>query len=449
MLVQTAQPASYYTGRLEDPKAVYVAGPGGSDDAATLQRAINQVQETTGQGIVFLPSGRYTITNTVYIWPAIRVIGYGPTRPIIALPANTAGFQDSSHERVMIFFAGARPRGGQGRPSNSGDDQRPVPDATPGTFYSALSNIDVEVEDGNSGAVAVRARYAQHCFLAHMDFRLGSALAAIHEGGNVVEDVHFFGGRHAIWTSKPSPGWQFTVIDSSFESQREAAILEREAGLTLIRPHFTHVPSAVVIEEGWADELWIKDASFEDVAGPAIVTGVENNPRNEINLEGATCLRVPVFAALRESGRQFISPANAYTVKIFSHGLHYSDVGATPHVENVFEAAPATTTPPTIVSDLRPLPAQNTWANMRELGAKGDGNTDDTEVLQKAITSHKTLYLPSGFYVVRNTLMLKSDTTLVGLHPGATQLILPDDAPGYQGVGGPRRFWRRLWVEAT
>ena len=31
-----------------------------------------------------------------------------------------------------------------------------------------------------------------------MDFRLGSALAGIHEGGNVVEDVHFFGGTHAI-----------------------------------------------------------------------------------------------------------------------------------------------------------------------------------------------------------------------------------------------------------
>ena len=66
----------------------------------------------------------------------------------------------------------------------------------------------------------------------------------------MVEDVHFFGGRYAIWTSKPSPGWQLTVIDSSFEGQREAAILEREAGLTLIRPHFLRVPTAVALEPG-------------------------------------------------------------------------------------------------------------------------------------------------------------------------------------------------------
>ena len=52
-----------------------------------------------------------------------------------------------------------------------------------------MSNIDLEIKDGNPGAVGVRAHYAQHCFLAHMDFHIGSGLAGIHEGGNVAEDV--------------------------------------------------------------------------------------------------------------------------------------------------------------------------------------------------------------------------------------------------------------------
>ena len=101
-----------------------------------------------------------------------------------------------------------------------------------------MSNIDLEIKDGNAGAVGVRAHYAQHCFLAHMDLRIGSGLAGIHEGGNVAEDVHFQGGRYGIWTRTPSPGWQFTVVDATFEGQREAAIQERAAGLTLIRPQF-------------------------------------------------------------------------------------------------------------------------------------------------------------------------------------------------------------------
>lgn len=421
-----AQSSSFYTQRLEDPRAVYVA-PSGGDDTAALQQAINRVQETTRQGIILLAAGQYHVSDTIYVWPGIRLIGYGATRPVMVLPANTAGFGDASQEKLMFFFAGRRPRNGG-----------PVPDANPGTFYSALANIDIEIEKGNAGAVAVRAHYAQHCFLAHMDFRLGSALAGIHEGGNVVEDVHFFGGTHAVWTSKPSPGWQFTLIDCSFEGQRKAAILEHEAGLTLIRPHFRHVPAAVEIEPGWVDELWVKDARLQDISGPAFVFGREQSLCNEINMEGVACRNVPVFAALRDSGKSFAAPADIYAVKTFSNGLHYSNIGTVPEIETHFDAAPLAAMPPAVASDLAPLPAGDTWVNLRDLGAKGDGKTDDTAILQKAITEHRAIYLPSGFYVVRDTLMLQPDTVLIGLHPGATQIILPDGTPAYEGIGAPK-----------
>ncbi len=430
--------ASYYSQRLEDPKAIYVADPAGGDATAVLQQAIDKVQETTGQGIVFLAPGRYRITDTLYLWPGIRVIGYGATRPVIVLPANTTGFQDAAQEKVMLFFAGGRPGFGRSRQRAAEAAKSPVPDASPGTFYSALSNVDIEIGDGNSGAVAVRARYAQHCFIAHVDFQLGPALAAIHEAGNVVEDARFFGGRYAIWTSKPSPGWQFTVIDSSFEGQREAAILEHEAGLTLIRPRFRRVPTAVAIEPGWADELWIKDARLEEISGPAFVFGVEKNPRNEINMEGVSCRAVPIFAALRDSGKRFVAPADNYVVRTFSHGLHYSDIGAEPQIKDLFDAAAVAAIPAPIASDLPDLPARDSWVNLRDLGAKGDGVTDDTEVIQKAIANHRAIYLPLGFYIVRDTLTLRPDTVLIALHPGATQIILPDGTPAYQGVGGPK-----------
>jgi hypothetical protein len=437
-LALTAGGASDYTQRLEDPKAVYVTNPGSGDAAALLQAAINRVQESTRQGIVFLAEGRYRCTNTVYVWPGIRLIGYGATRPVIVLPARTPGFENASHEKVMVFFAGRRPGFGRGGERNPEAANVPVPDATPGTFYSALANVDVEIEEGNPGAVAVRARYAQHCFLAHMDFRLGSALAAIHEGGNVVEDIRCYGGRYGIWTSTPSPGWQFTVIDSVFDGQREAAIFEREAGLTLIRPQFRRVPTAVAIEAGHADELWVKDARLEEVSGPAFLFGLENNPRNEINVEGAACRAVPVFAEIRESGKRFVAPTEAYAVKSFSHGLSSSDIGAVPRIQTVFNASAVSVLPPPAPSDLPSLPACETWVNLRDLGAKGDGVTDDTEALQKAIAHHQAIYLPSGFYVVKDTLTLRPDTVLIGLHPGATQIILPDGTAGYQGVGGPK-----------
>ncbi len=419
--------SSYYTEKLNDPKAVYLS-PSGGDDTAALQAALDKVQETTRQGIVLLAPGQYHLTNTIYIWPGIRLIGYGAKRPVISLPTNTPGFGDASHEKVLIFFAGRRPR-------NDGDS---VPDASPGTFYSALANVDVEIESGNSGAVAVRSRYAQHCFLAHLDFHLGSALAGIHEGGTVVEDVHFFGGTHAVWTSKPSPGWQFTFIDCSFEGQRESAIFEHEAGLTLIRPQFRNVPTAVEIETNWVDELWVKDARLENISGAAFTFGMEKSPRNEINLEGITCSNVPVFAVMRDSGKNFAAPSEIYSVKTFSHGVDFAGIGAEPKIETHFNVAPLAKMPPPVASDLASLPPGDTWVNVRDLGAKGDGQTDDTATLQNAIANHPAIYFPSGFYLVHDTLELRSDTVLIGLHPGATQIILPDHAPAFAGTGDPK-----------
>lgn len=327
----------------------------------------------------------------------------------------------------MVLFAGGRPDGGEA-----------PPDANPGTFYSAISNIDFDIGGGNPGAVAIRARYAQHCFLAHIDFRIGSGLAGIHDGGNVVQDVHFYGGQYGIWTRKPSPGWQLTVIDATFEGQREAAIREHEAGLTLIRPQFRNVPTAVSIDAQYSDELWIKDGRMENVTGPAVIISNENNARTEINMENVVCRKVPIFAAYRESGKRIAGPAEMYKVRTFSHGLHYADLGATPAIQDVYDTAALSALPAPVNSDIFDLPPMDTWVNIRSLGAKGDGATDDTQAFQRAISQHRAIYLPSGQYRVTDTITLKPDTVFIGLHPSVTRILLADSTPAFQGVGSPR-----------
>jgi hypothetical protein len=72
---------SVYRQRPEDVRAVDARpgvaglhGDGVSDDADALQAAINRVQETTGEGIVFLGEGRYRLSHTIYLWSGIRLI---------------------------------------------------------------------------------------------------------------------------------------------------------------------------------------------------------------------------------------------------------------------------------------------------------------------------------------------------------------------------------------
>ena len=447
--------ASYYTVRPDDPKAVYltrdafpVKGDGIADDSDAIQQAIDKVQAGANQGIVFVPEGRYRITRTIYVWPAIRLIGYGAARPVFLLGRSPPGYQDPSQENYMVFFAGGRPGAGRGGPGAAAASQQPrrsgrdglnlaMPrDAGAGTFYSAMSNIDLEIEDGNPGAIGVRARYAQHSYLSHMDFRIGSGLAAIHDGGNEAEDLRFYGGQYGIITRKPSPGWQFTLVDATFEGQAVAAIKEHEAGLTLIHPVFRNVPTAISIDPGYAEELWVKDGRMENITGPAVIVSRENSQRTELNMENVVCDRVPQFASFRESGKKIAGPGGIYEVKTFSHGLHFADLGAAGEIRTIFETVPLRSLPAD-KADLPALPPRDTWVNIRSLGVKGDGETDDTEAIRAAVAGHRSLYFPAGKYRVTSTIVLKPDSVLVGLHPSATALVLADGTAAFQGAGGP------------
>jgi sugar lactone lactonase YvrE len=102
-----------------------------------------------------------------------------------------------------------------------------------------------------------------------------------------------------------------------------------------------------------------------------------------------------------------------------------------------YEATPLNTLPVPLPPAIPALPPTADWVNVHTLGVAGDGTTDDTAAIQKAIDAHRVLYFPSGHYIVRDTLTLKPDTVLIGLHPTQTQFDLPDGTPGYQGVGAP------------
>jgi len=439
----TAFAASVISARPNDPKAIYVDGPGRSDSTAALQAAIDKASGTGREGIVFVAAGRYNITRTLFLWPGVRLIGYGSIRPVFVLPPNTPGFQNGMG--VMLMFTGLTPhehaRTGDRiafPPTGSVPPNENIADANPNTFYSAVSNIDFEVGAGNPAAVAVRFHVAQHSLLAHMDFHLGSGLAGIYQVGNEAEDLHFHGGRYGILTEKTSPAWQFTLIDSSFEGQREAAIREHEAGLTLIRDTFQNVPKAIDIDEGYPDQLWVKDSRFESISGPVVTISLENSPLTEIGFQNAVLSKAPMFAKFRESGKAIEGKGPIYDVKNFTYGLIVPAVGQMGSIGMQYDAASLNALPPAQPPAIRPLPPSSEWVDVHRLGVKGDGVSDDTAAMQQAINTHRILYLPSGHYVVRDTLTLKPESILIGLHPTFTQIDLLDDTPGYGGIGAPK-----------
>jgi hypothetical protein len=441
VLASASTSTSVFATMPDDPAAIVVKAKadGRADDTAALQAAIDAASAKPGGGLVFLPSGRYRISKTLFLWPGVRLFGVGATRPEIVLGDATPGFQKGLAN--MVIFAGAKPdpaRAVAFPPPGSVPFNKDVPDANSGTFYTAISNVDFTIGKGNPAATAIRFHAAQHAFVSHATFDIGSGLAGLYQIGNEAEDLHFKGGRYGILTEKPSPAWGFVLLDSTFEGQREAAIREHEAGLTLVNVTMRDTPVGIEIDRGYGDWLWGKDVRFENVSKAGVVISNERSVYTQVGFENAVATNTPVFARFRDSGKTVDGKGKTYQVSAFNHGLTVPALGQMGEFRTNVQAAALTSPPKPRAPAIRLLPPTADWTNVRTLGAKGDNTTDDTAAIQKAIDAHRVVYFPTGFYKVTDTLKLRPDTVLIGLHPSLTQIVLPDRTPAYQGIGGPK-----------
>jgi sugar lactone lactonase YvrE len=429
---------SIYILRPDDPAAIYftpdrfnIRADGNMDISDALQQAIREVKTRFNYGILFIPEGKYLITHTIYIPTAVRLIGYGKQRPQIILGPNSPGFKtadpaDKGQANYMFWFT-----------SSLSDPGQPIHDAGASTFYSALSNIDLRIEEGNPSAIALRTHFAQHSFISHVDIYTGNGKAGLFDGGNEIEDVRFFGGDYGIYTTKPSPGWPFMLVDTWFEGQRRAAIRTREAGLTIVRMNALNTPAVIDVDSNYSEKLIMEDCRFDGITGAAIRISNEKNAGNQVNLRNIVCRHTPILIAYRLSGRQIPAIADIYSVRSLVDGVQMNSWQDDPTYATTQNILSLSSFPASVPSDIPALPAMDTWVNLKTIGAKGDDQTDDTKILQDAIDRYSVIYIPQGWYRISSTLRLRPATVLIGLNPIATQLRLADNAPAFGGFGGP------------
>ena len=275
-----------------------------TDDSTTIQQAIDQA--ATRGNVLLIPEARYALARTIGVPPSTRLIGFGNHRPVFVLPPHTPGYETDA-PKYMVWFSGGRGRNRNptsqpatmARPAPGGAVGAAFSDASPGTFYSGLSNIDFEIQPGNPAAAAIRCHFAQHGIIAHCDFELGDAFAGLDAVGNEAEDLHFHGGQYGIVSTGTSPSWQYTLLDSSFDHQTIAAVKTHNTGLTLIRDSFNDLPTAIAIDDGQIERLWMKNCLLDHLTGPAVQIATEGNVRNELNMEDVFCGDVPVMVHVR------------------------------------------------------------------------------------------------------------------------------------------------------
>jgi sugar lactone lactonase YvrE len=434
-----AQETSVYQERPNDSEAFYftpenynIKADGKMDVSDALQEAINQVKTEKNFGILFIPEGKYKVSRTIYVPGAIRLIGYGKNRPEIILGENTPGYQeevktDKGRSNYMIWFTGGI--------VSEGREPR---DAGAGTFYSAVSNINFTIEDGNPQAIALRTHYAQHGFVSHVIINAGKGKAGLFDVGNEMENVKFYGGDYGIITNRTSPGWPMMMVDTYFEGQRKAAIQTNEAGLAIVSMHVKNTPVAIEMVKESVDRIFMENCLLEDVGQAGVIFTDEENSMSQLNMLNVDCKNVPVLVTFPKSGKNITGNGKMYKVKDFTHGLIMENIASDSEYNTIVEIEPLNEVPKQLEKDIPSLPAMETWINIKDLGAKGDGETDDTQVFQKAISSFQNIYVPQGWYRLTETLKLKKGTKLIGFHPFATQLLIVESEPAFSGFGSPQ-----------
>ena len=422
---------SVYELRPADKEAFYFTpenygfkADGKRDVSDALQQALNEVKKEKNFGILFLPEGNYRLTKTVMIPTGIRLIGYGKKRPVLYIAPNTPAFQQE--QTPMIWFTGGGPV----------TDPAQAQDAGAGTFYSCVSNINFRIDNGNPMAVAIRCHAAQHSFINHVDIQAGKGLAGIWDVGNELEDVNITGGEYGITSQRTSPGWPMMMVDTYFEGQRKAAILAREVGFAIVNMQVKNAPVAIEMEDKVVDRLYIEESAFENVQTGVLVS-VDDNTFGQLNIKGVDCRNVPVLVKHRNSGKSITAPGKLYRAEEVISGYQFKSLDATGKFDETHQLVPLTIWPEHPQATLPQLASMEEWVSVADFGAKGDGETDDTDAFRTALATHKTVYVPQGWYRLTSTLEMPKGARLIGLHPFGTQLKLEESEPAFSGFGAP------------
>ena len=131
---------------------------------------------------------------------------------------------------------------------------------------------------------------------------------------------------------------------------------------------------------------------------------------------------------------------------LFSHEIAKISLNSPLAISTPIELNPLATLP--VQAQSVPLPSESGFLNVKDWGAKGDGQTDDTAALQailgqkqtKVSQSARSIYMPNGTYVVSNTIIWGDKRRLLwGQSRDGVIIRLKNDCPNFQDSNQPKK----------
>jgi hypothetical protein len=397
-------------------------GDGVSDDTQAFLDALNQGRDSRPPFLsavaVYVPPGTYLIKKTLILWRQTLLFGEWTNPPTLVLAPNSPDFQEPSHPRPFLVTAGGynvraystdwKTRTGQCNGS------------TNNTFFIFLEDLKVKIGANNPGCDhAILWACAQQTGIRNVAIDGGAAdyalEAGLEGGGGVWEGLTVGNSVHGVLISACS---EMMVRNCRFNTPLTIG------GYYLccwdfLGCTFNHPKGVTLANQGFVSIL---DSQF-----------LNNTP---LNIGGACHLEQIQFAnrsAAPASVQANVSSTGLLTQwtsgQVIIDGASVSGSGVSAADTSVFQGTGGAFAYP------RPTAA---CINIKALGAKGDGSSDDTTVIQLALRKYSEIFFPLGTYLVSAPLTVRAGRKLFGQSVGSIIQLAGGSAGFEPGSQTPR-----------
>ena len=463
-------------GYVDVTQGPFRADPTGKQDSTqAVQAAVLFARDH--QMACFFPAGSYLISDTLSCTQQLyrrangRVFGgnrfpnmlvgsrAGAQRPRLMLAPRAAGFGDPAKPKIFVHFWSR----GYKNPTTAdrvSDGLPPEVEQPNIGMNQMLVNLDLVIGEGNPGAIALRHQAAEGSAIEDCTIDATHGLTGIQGGigsGGSSAGVTVIGGRVGLDFTGYLSGTQPTPVITGFTliGQTEAAIRSTSrqtlvaVGLKIVADRcagpLIQVGKGLPANHG---TLTMVDSEIE-FSGPAlaqaervVVASDRGVYLDNVYVRGATKVLIDPEQKSELPGnpqgwlhvRQFAATSSPRENQ--GHAYRYPVYVGGRRMERWCDVAPDQAPP-------GGLQARHLWtpkfpsfessgaANVKETPyrALGDGRTDDTAALQRAIDEHEIVFLPKGCYLLTRPLELKPQTKLIGV--GQTMSLL---VPAKQGA---------------
>ncbi|KAF6824052.1 LysM domain-containing protein [Colletotrichum plurivorum] len=384
-------------------------GDGVTDDTKAIKLAMTDDKRcgercngsTTKNAIVYFPPGTYLISTTIPLPYGTQVIGDAINRPTLKAAAEFVGLGVLSTDEYT----------GEGGTGIDGND--PQYYVNTAKFYRQIRNVIIDVSGTGSDSETACLHYqvAQATSLQNVELVAAPGskqigMYAENGSGGQISDVTFRGGATGIYGGYLGLGLDLEV--HHYEERRRGFKLVSDDG------------------SGNIGSVSIMDSSFSNVGTAAVLIGPPSSKPGSSST-GVVFEKVEmsgVAAAVKDtSGNVLLGSAG--TIDHWVLGPVYGGSVTARSFSNGGKVGDYRRSSVLVDSDGKYFEKERPqyedrgvgdFVHLKDLGAAGDGSTDDTAAFQAALYSSqgKILFVDAGSYIFTSTVTVPIGTKMVG-----------------------------------